>query len=358
MASQGMIYLPLPLWSGLPLFPSLTLFQPHQPTGCFSKNTSILWPQSLCSCPALCPELCSPRELHGSIHQVLLSLFKWLLNREHFLDLHVTLFFPHLVLSFVVSHHQTCSTSLLTYSLSVPHHIEWTLWGLQYHCELCLNPSRHWMDNVKWKTRDLGYGFPEAPGNPRTQKPPIVGKWPSFTTPGMLILNSLTLHPRNLQTIKQNADGIDLLTPQNAPRAGQGYQCKARRQGFPFLVSITLLYFSSQHLPLFEMDLKPHLVTWLFLYFISLLSETFPFFWFSFEDTTFPHSGSIWLDWRNCRPSSWNRHVNQTYTCQSASSRWPQWLLWTWPHSDKRKLGPIQVNGTVKEREHPLPCGF
>ena len=74
MASQGMIYLPLTLWSGLPFFPSLTLFQPHQPTGCFSNNTSILWPQSLCSCPALCPELCSPRELHGSIHQVLLSL--------------------------------------------------------------------------------------------------------------------------------------------------------------------------------------------------------------------------------------------------------------------------------------------
>ena len=95
----------------------------------------------------------------------------------------------------------------------MPHRIEWTLWGLRYHCELCLKPSRHWMDNVKWKNPDPGYGFTEAPGKLRTQEPPIVGKWTSFTMPRMLILNSLTLHPRNLQTTEHSAGGIDLLTP-------------------------------------------------------------------------------------------------------------------------------------------------
>ena len=92
----------------------------------------------------------------------------------------------------------------------------------------------------------------------------------------------------------------------------------------------------------------------LYLFFLKLsLSSDFPL-----RTPPFPHSGSIWLDWHNCHPSSWERHVNQTHTGQSISSPWPHWLLWMWPHSDKRKLGPIQVNGTVKETEHHLPCGF
>lgn len=57
------------------------------------------------------------------------------------------------------------------------------------------------------------------------------------------IPNSLTSHPRNLQSIKLKADGIDLLNPKIPQEQGKCTSCRTRRQDFLFLVPITLLYF-------------------------------------------------------------------------------------------------------------------
>lgn len=108
--------------------------------------------------------------------------------------------------------------------------------------------------------------LPLNPGKLRTLKPPRVWKWTSFPYPWNVDLEIPDFRQREFPGYKTKSWRHWLFKPPKALRAGKGVLAASKRFSFSCPRCPPLFFLIA--LSLFEMELKPHLGTWPFLYFL------------------------------------------------------------------------------------------